>query len=69
MGFVSKLFGGGGGNSAPAPIQAPSVTAEPQQTEADKEKMKRVGRAALISTSPRGVLGNATTSRQQLTAA
>ena len=67
MGFVSKIFGGGR-SEAPQPVQAPSVSAEPVQTEADKEKMRRVGRAALIATSSRGVLGNATTSRQQLTA-
>jgi hypothetical protein len=70
MAPIGKLFGGG---SKPAPVQAitpPSVRAEPEPAAGgeDKEKLRRVGRAALIQTSTQGVLGQAQTGRKKLLA-
>ena len=41
----------------------PPAPVEPAQ---DPEKLKRIGRSALIATSERGVLGNATVSGKKL---
>lgn len=60
MGF---LFGGG---KKEEPVIAPPPPA-PEPVVTDPEKAKRVGRAQLISTSSRGVLGNPETSRKLLT--
>lgn len=50
------------------PTQAPTApAADPNAVDpTDPEKQKRTGRAALISSSSRGVLGNASTSNKKL---
>jgi hypothetical protein len=65
MGFIASMFGGGKKKGAPAPAPTPSVT-DDSSASVDREKMRKVGRAALIASSPQGVLGNATTGRQKL---
>jgi hypothetical protein len=59
---------GGGRSDSPAPSVAPKVTAEPAPTPStNAETMRRAGRASmLLSTSSQGILGRATTGRQQL---
>lgn len=64
---MASWFGGGKKDAgrqeiAPPPPAAPAALPAAE----DPEKLKRVGRAQLISTSARGVLGNATTSGKQL---
>lgn len=44
------------------PAADPAAVNDPN----DPEKQRRIGRAALITTSSRGVLGNATTSNKKL---
>lgn len=62
-GIVNTLFGSK--PKLPQPVQPPVVNNDPAAS-ADKERLARVGRASLISTSAQGVLGNAQTGRKQL---
>lgn len=66
---MGAIFGGGGGGgSAPAPQPAPVVAAEPSgASAADKERQRRIGRAALIASDQSNVLGPST-GRNVLTA-
>lgn len=64
MGF---MFGGGNKSNAPAPVAPPSVT--PAAGTSGGERIRKVGRAALVASSPQGVLGNARTGRNKLLAA
>lgn len=68
MGFIADMFGGGKKSSAPPPPPTPSVT-DDSSSSVDRDKMRKVGRAALIASSPTGVLGNATTGRNKLLSA
>lgn len=54
----------GGGKKREEPVIAPPPPPEPVVT--DPEKVKRIGRTQLISSSSRGVLGNPETSRKLL---
>jgi len=44
----------------------PKVNKEPKAT--DQDRLRRAGRASLISTTQQGILGTAPTNRRQLTA-
>lgn len=57
----------GGGKKEEPVMQAPPPPVQSSSNQ-DPEALKRIGRSALIASSSRGVLGNATTSRKQLTA-
>jgi len=63
---MGSLFGGGSKKEQrlPEPVPPPAAAA-PSSTE-DPEKLKRVGRAQLISSSARGVLGNPITGSKKL---
>ena len=65
---MSGLFGGGGGGGgtpAPSPVvPAPSVAGD---SAAERERRRRIGRAALVASDQRGTL-SATTGRNVLTA-
>lgn len=58
----NRSSGGGGSGSAAAGTGAPQVDAVSEK----KTNAKRIGRAALISTSPAGVLTTAPTGRRKL---
>lgn len=66
MSPITKLFSSPKMKEAVQPSR-PNVSAEPSAP--DAEKLRRVGRAALIATSAQGVLGNPTTGRKQLLSA
>lgn len=59
---MASWFGGGKKKQEPVIVQAPP----PEPVKTDPERAKRLGRTQLISTSSRGVLGNATTSGKKL---
>ena len=62
MSGISEIFSGPKKTNSVAPITPPSVTPEASKD----EKLARIGRASLISTSAQGLLGNAQTGRKQL---
>lgn len=64
MGFI---FGGGKKESAPPP-PPPAPTVDDTSGDTSRDKMRKVGRAALIASTPQGVLGNASTGRNKLLA-
>lgn len=61
---MGSFFGGGSKKQERQPEPEP-VVVQPPPSE-DPEKVKRIGRSQLISTSSRGVLGNANTSNKKL---
>ena len=61
MSGITTLFSGPKKVDAVAPTPPPVVTNDTKE-----EKLARVGRASLISTSAQGILGNAQTGRRQL---
>lgn len=62
---MSAIFGGGGGRSTPVP--GTESTARTGLTTAERERSRRIGRAALIKSDQENVL-SATTGRNVLTA-
>lgn len=62
---MSGIFGGGGGGSTPAPRM--ESTARTGLTAAERERSRRIGRAALIKSDQENIL-SATTGRNVLTA-
>jgi len=63
---MSALFGGGGGGSTPVP-RPKAPAARTGLTAAERERNRRIGRAALIKTDQENLLA-ATTGRNVLTA-
>lgn len=59
---MGSLFGGNKKQDTPAPQPTPVVTPSTD----DPERIKKIGRSALIATSTRGVLGNANVSGKKL---
>lgn len=64
---MAFLFGGGNKKNDQPAQDTPPPQAAPVLQQDDPEALKRVGRGSLISTSPRGILGNSNTSRKLLT--
>jgi hypothetical protein len=62
MSAVGEMFSSKKPNPTPV-TPAPKIEAAPESKD---EKLARVGRASLISTSSQGVLGEATTGRKKL---
>lgn len=63
MSPITNLFSGPK-KADPVKASTPSVNTEPAGS--DPEKMRQIGRASLIATTPQGVLGNAQTGRKKL---
>lgn len=60
----SAVFGGGGSTSAPTMAQVDNTPTDPNAEE--QERLRQLGRAALLSNGPTGVLGNSNIGRNSL---
>ena len=67
MGSLFGGGGGGGGSPAPPPPPPPVAASPSGPTAAERNRSRRIGRAALIKTNQENVLA-ATTGRNVLTA-
>ena len=64
---MAALFGGGGRSRTPAPVPQPARPAPTGITPAQRERQRRIGRAALIKSDQENFLAP-TTGRNVLTA-